>query len=144
MRQETPEGLGTRIRLTRLRMKRTQKEMAVTLAVCIRTYQRYEDGGSEPPVSLLLDVCKEASVRFEWLVFGTGEPIGLTSTQMTRAIRTLIDQTDQHLDRLRPCKRAAMIVELMDHIQKGAPVSETEIGQSVAAALNFEGTPNAT
>ena len=144
MTQSIPDGLGTRIRLTRTRLKLTQKEMAAKLAVCIRTYQRYEDGASEPPLSLLMDICEGTDLRFEWLVFGSGTPTGITSTETIRIVRTFIDQTDPHRDQLNPCKRAAMMVDLMDHLQNGASVSETDICQSVAAALGGEKVPNAT
>ena len=144
MTQHDIRGLGERMRLTRTRRKFSQSEMAAQLAVGRRTYQRYEDGLTEPPVSLLLDLSSEASVRFEWLVFGHGEPEEISSTQVVRTVRTLLAQTDAHVDRLNPGKRAVLIADLMGHIQQGEAVSEAEVTQTVAAALGTRGSQSAT
>lgn len=45
-----------RLRLIRIRSKQTQKNVAEYLGITLRTYQRYEEGSIEPPLSAVASI----------------------------------------------------------------------------------------
>lgn len=47
-----------RLKTMRKRFKITQKSIADYLGITVRTYQRYEEGKIEPPISTLTDIAK--------------------------------------------------------------------------------------
>jgi transcriptional regulator with XRE-family HTH domain len=65
--------LADRLKKVRSDLSLSQKEMADRLSIALSTYQYYERGQREAPVSF---VCKIASfgVSFDWLLTGAGKP----------------------------------------------------------------------
>ena len=51
-------NFNERLKNMRKRFKITQKSIADYLGITVRTYQRYEEGKIEPPISTLTDIAK--------------------------------------------------------------------------------------
>lgn len=63
--------IGRRLKMVRVGMKLTQKEMGELLDISWRTYQNYEVGHRVLPLSTACQFASIANVPIEWLALGT-------------------------------------------------------------------------
>ncbi len=57
-----------RLKNTRKRYKRTQKSISDYLGITLRTYQRYEEGAIEPPISKVLSIARYFNLPVDCLL----------------------------------------------------------------------------
>ncbi len=65
-------NLGNRIREARNAAGLTQPQMAESLGLSLRTYQKYEEGSRRPPLDTLVNIALKLHVSTDWLL-GIGD-----------------------------------------------------------------------
>lgn len=72
-RSDKLPGFGIRLRSCRSNSDVTQQELADSLGVSLRTYQRYESGTTEPTLYDLVSICIVLGVSADYLLGLTDE-----------------------------------------------------------------------
>ena len=97
------EEIGTRLKMIRSRLRKTQTAMAKDLGISLSHYSKLEVGIGGMSRGLIYTFCRLYNVSEAWLVYGEGEtPAVIQSNQLTgrdpvnETIRRLKDQSDDH------------------------------------------------
>lgn len=88
---------GERLRNIRKRFKITQKSIADYLGITVRTYQRYEEGKIEPPLSTLTDIAHYFNLPIDCLLgngfFSNWEDIIPYKKEILNSLNDLLRKT---------------------------------------------------
>lgn len=71
---DQPSALGSRLKLVRNQLGKTQTEMAEKLGISLSHYSKLEVGIGSMGRALAYNFCRMFKVNEAWLVFGEGEP----------------------------------------------------------------------
>lgn len=64
---------GKKLKEIRKSLSYTQDEMALALAIPVRTYSSYERNENNPPYSMLQNLCNKYEVNLNWFIANVGE-----------------------------------------------------------------------
>lgn len=68
-------GLAHRMKCARISLDLTQEELAERLGIARQTMTSYEKGHTDPPASLLAQLCEDYSIDPVWLLLGHQPPL---------------------------------------------------------------------
>lgn len=94
---------GERLRNIRKRLKITQKSIADNLGITVRTYQRYEEGKIEPPISTLTDIAHYFNLPVDCLLgngfFSNWEDVIPYKKEILKTLNNLLQETVPELSK---------------------------------------------
>lgn len=68
-------GLAHRMKCARISLDLTQEQLAERLGIARQTLTGYEKGHTDPPASLLAQLCEDYSIDPVWLLLGHQPPL---------------------------------------------------------------------
>lgn len=74
-RTRAMSGLAHRMKCARISLDLTQEELAESLGIARQTLNGYEQGHTDPPASLLAQLCEDYSIDPVWLLLGYQPPL---------------------------------------------------------------------
>jgi transcriptional regulator with XRE-family HTH domain len=121
-------SIGSRIAKIRGRVGRNQIDFAKDLGVSQSAFKNYERGASEPPVGLLINLCKRYNVGADWLVLGQGaETPKALFTELEIALVDVRKWAQNFPIPVPPEKEAQMVSVLLRYrLENDAPSAEME------------------
>jgi transcriptional regulator with XRE-family HTH domain len=106
-------SLGNRIAKIRKRTGKNQVEFAQQLGVSQSAFKNYERSASDPPVSLLVHLCKEFDVGADWLILGRGAETSKTLFDELEEVVVKVREWAQSFPIPVPAEKEAQLVSLL-------------------------------